>query len=289
MSMGGRGAAGLLAPRGEPSRAADTASRVAPTAVRLHPGLQQQRTGFTPFGPSVARCGPQIYVHEGSRQALERRLEAAEGGPVQLAVTDNLRRMVTFVRERGALRVRLHMMFLGAPEAVVDALVRYLVQDDPEGSQELDAFIEQNYFRIRAARPVRGPLHTKGRVHDLLSVQREVAARYFGHATDEVLVSWGRRSVPRGASRKAIKLGTYSAPERLIRVHPALDRAWVPRYFLAYILYHELLHHVVPWAEVKGRFHFHSAEFERRERQYHDYDRALAWEQRNLARLLRAR
>ncbi len=278
---------GIWAPRGRPERVTDLAARIAaPAALRLsNPRVRPELGDWA----AVTRSGPQIFIHEGSRQALERRLEAAEGGPVQLAVTDNLRRMVSFVRERGALRVRVHMMFLGAPEHVVDALVRYLAYDDPEGSQELDAFIEQNFFRIRAARPVRGPLCTKGRVHDLASLQREVAARYFGHAVEDVQVSWARRTAPRSQSRKAIKLGTYSAAERLVRIHPALDRKWVPRYFVAYILYHELLHHVVPWAESKGRLHFHSPEFERRERQYHDYARSLAWEARNLARLLRAR
>ena len=34
---------------------------------------------------------PQIFVHEGARQALERRLFLAGGRPVNLSVTDNVR------------------------------------------------------------------------------------------------------------------------------------------------------------------------------------------------------
>ncbi len=213
----------------------------------------------------------------------------AEGGPVQLSVTDNLRRMLSYTRERGALRVRLHLMFLGAPESIADALVRYVVDDDPAASQTIGAFIDANFHRIRAARPVRGPLRTKGEIYDLEALRREVVDRYFGHAADEVLVTWGRRTSPQNGSRKTIKLGTYSASERLIRVHPVLDHDWVPRYFVGYILHHELLHHVVPWAEVGGRFHFHPPEFAVRERHYRHYERALRWEKKNLSRLLRAR
>src|SRR5688572_22546731 len=67
--------------------------------------------------------GLRIFIHEGARQALERRMELALAGPVQLAVTDNLRRMVSQTRARGTLRVRVHMMFLGAEERVRQALV----------------------------------------------------------------------------------------------------------------------------------------------------------------------
>ena len=67
--------------------------------------------------------GPQILIHEGARQTLERRLELAASGPVQLAVTDNRRRMITHTQVRGTLRVRIHMMFLGAPDRIQQALV----------------------------------------------------------------------------------------------------------------------------------------------------------------------
>src|SRR5689334_1300184 len=102
-------------------------------------------------GPGLT--GPRIFVHEGSRQALERRL--AFQGPVQLGVTDNLRRMVTRTRHRGTLKVRVHMMFLGAPERVRQALVEYVVRGDRHASGVLGEFIEKNQYRIRASHPVR--------------------------------------------------------------------------------------------------------------------------------------
>jgi hypothetical protein len=76
--------------------------------------------------------------------------------------------------------------------------------------------------------------------------------------------------------------------ERLIRVHPALDRAWVPRYFVSYIIYHEMIHHVVPAVSVGGKKVLHPPAFEQRERMFRDFDRALAWEQAHVRRLLRA-
>lgn len=260
------------------------APRMATAAVRI------PLPSFDQISLDLPGSGPQIFVHEGARQMLERRLELALGGPVKLAVTDNRRRMVTQTRSRGALQVRLHMMFLDAPERVKEALVRYVVRGDRDGSQIVGEYIESNSFRIRAERPVTQPLHTAGKAHDLRQLLDRIDQRYFGGALGgDVQVTWGRKTSPRGESRTSIKLGTYSATERLVRIHPVLDQRWVPRYFVAYILFHELLHHVIPPVKV-GRFTLmHPPEFQRRERAYPQYERAIAWENAHLDRLLKSK
>jgi hypothetical protein len=257
--------------------------RMATAAVRIpDPRFTQLALAFT-------SAGPQIFIHEGARQTLERRFAVACRGPVQLAVTDNRRRMVSFTRHHGTLRLRLHMMFLGAPDRVLDSLVQYVVNDDRDGSLAVDEYIQQNSFRIRGTRSASGPLRTQGKVHDLARVHADLSERYFGGSVADVPIVWGRRTRPRGHKRLAIKLGSYSAVERLVRIHPTLDAAWVPRYFAAYIAYHELLHHVIPAVRVGGRALLHSPEFLRRERDYRHYERALEWERKHLDRLLRSR
>lgn len=238
--------------------------------------------------PFTFASGPQIFVHEGARQALERRLELAAGAPVHLAVTDNRHRMITQTRERGFLRVRLHMMFLDAPERVQDAVVEYVLGESRRASQIVGDYIEQNGHRIRASRRVRGPLVTRGRVRDLAEILEHVNETYFGGVVSDVLITWGRRTRPPNGARSTIKLGSYSAEERLIRVHPVLDREWVPRYFVSYIVHHELVHHVVPPVRVAGRSVVHPAEFRRREREFRYYERAIAWEESHISRLLRS-
>lgn len=238
--------------------------------------------------PFLTPGGPQIFVHEGARQALERRFIAAFAGPVQLAVTDNRRRMVTHSRSKGALRVRVHMMFLGASDRVRDALVAYVVHSNREASQIVGEYIDQNLHRIRASQ-VPGPLRTRGEVHDLVAILGELNEEYFGGALSDVLVTWSRRTPRQGERvRKSIKLGSYSAVERLVRIHPVLDKPWVPRYFVAYIIYHELLHHVIPALPSNGRSRLHPPEFMRREREFRHFERAAAWEHKHIDRLLRA-
>jgi hypothetical protein len=67
-----------------------------------------------------------------------------------------------------------------------------------------------------------------------------------------------------------------------------LDQPFVPLWFLQYILYHEMLHSVVPDEIVgSGRRRVHTEEFNRRERKFRSYRRARRWEEENLARFLR--
>ena len=255
--------------------------RMAPAAVRI-PKRPIEELGLE------FPAGARIFVHEGARQALERRLEVALARPVQLAVTDNLRRMVSQTHSRGTHRVRVHMMFLGATDRVRHALVAYVARGDRRASEVVGKYIEANLHRIRASRPVTSRLRTQGRAHDLDALLAKVSSRYFGAAPSEVLVTWGRRTRPL-VKRDTIKLGSYSAEERLIRVHPVLDRKWVPRYFVSYILYHELLHHLIPAGTSGRRDTVHPPELLRREREFKHYERALAWEKKNIGRLLGAR
>ncbi len=203
-----------------------------------------------------------------------------------LSVTDNRRQMISHSQKGGIVLARIHHMFLDAPTPVQDALVRYVVKGERNASAIVNRFIDENGYRIRAFRPVVTPLLTEGETHDLLATFRSINDKYFGNAVDS-LITWGKRVSRRTAKpRRSIKLGSYSATERLIRVHPVLDKAWVPRYFLSYVIYHEMLHHVIPASQGGGRRMLHPPIFMHRERLFRDYDRALAWEKAHIGRLL---
>lgn len=263
--------------------------RMAPSALRVPHPIHAR------FPLVFVTNHPQVFVHEGARQALERRLELAFGGPVTLHINDNVRSIITVRRRAGQLRARVHHMFLDAPHVVQDALIRYLVSEGKEGADEraasllINRFIADSHHRIRASRPPVHPLKTEGKVHDLLTLFRRVNERYFG-GTHDALVTWGREGHAKNkgaAPRRSIKLGSYSAVERLIRLHPVLDKPWVPRYFVEFILFHEMLHHVIPASRAGGRAVLHPPEFRRREKDFHYYERAVRWEQEHIGRLLR--
>jgi hypothetical protein len=231
---------------------------------------------------------PNLFVHEGARQGLERKLRVAFPGPVILSITDNRHSIITHRVQKGVLHARVHHMFLDAPAAVVDALVRYVTRGDRDASATLGDYIDENGFRL-ARRKRNAPLVSKGKHHDLLELFQTINERYFNGGINAV-ITWGKRptSVVKGATRKTIKLGSYSAVDRLIRIHPALDQKWVPRYFVAYIVYHEMLHHVIPGSRGLGRVNLHPPEFKEREKQFRHFERSMQWEKRHVTRLLRA-
>jgi hypothetical protein len=228
---------------------------------------------------------PAVYVHEGARQALERRLAIVGKAPVSVAIHDNRHSMIHAVRRDGILRARLHHMFLDAPIDVVEALGRFLFFRDREASHVVGRYIDQNMGRIRSLEPHRRSTKpNQGAVHDLDALFAEVNRKYFDGLVD-ASICWAADGRP--GPRATLKLGSYSAQERLIRIHPRLDRPWVPRYFVAFVVFHEMLHHVIPAVRVAGRRVLHPPHFRARERDYRHYDRAQAWEHAHIDRLLR--
>lgn len=251
-------------------------------------------------------ASPQLFVHEGARQTLERRLKSAfPGRTVVLSITDNRCSIISHSLKGGVLHARIHHMFLDASPRVIGALVKYLATDDRGASQIVSHYIEANGGRLARRRPRAIPLFAKGDHHDLLGLFNDLNARYFDGAC-HALITWGRKTRRKSSSpRRAIRLGSYSSLERVIRIHPTLDRSWIPRYFVAYVVYHEMLHHMIPSARgtsrhasasilssrnapvASARRTLHPPEFIERERSFRNFERALDWERRHISRLLR--
>jgi hypothetical protein len=204
--------------------------------------------------------------------------------PVQIILTENRRTMISTQKRDGGLIVRLHRMFLRAGPTIVTALGRYLSRSDARASRLVSEFIESQRGQVRAPRP--HTLRHEGHHHDLRALFDEVNQSEFGGAIEGISITWGRHG-SRTRRRRSIRLGTYTREERLVRIHPAMDVSWVPRFFVRYIVFHELLHHVEPEIEHAGRTEFHTERFRARERAYVDYTRSLTWERENLSRLLR--
>jgi hypothetical protein len=237
------------------------------------------------------RSRTSTYARMGRPSALERRLGTRLRAWVALEVHDNTHTMITFQRQREGWRVRAHHMFVGAPEDVIEALARYIQVGDGDSSSCLDRFIEQNRALIRRlpADEVlkRQRIDPRGRHHDLSAIYSELNQRCFGGRV-RATITWGPASRTRGM-RHSIKMGSYSADARLIRIHPALDQQRVPRYFVEWIVFHEMLHDVHP-ARVgaDGRRCVHTPEFVAAERTFYAYERARDWEDANLDLLLRS-
>lgn len=224
-----------------------------------------------------------------ARRRLERRIRAhMPPASLEVTITDNRYTMISVRRDpkRRQYRLRLHHMFADASPNVARALASYVAHNDRDASTVLSAFIDAHQHRVAPRRTRRRPhrIVTEGDFHDLQDIFDELNARYFDGAID-ARITWGPRT--RSTRRRnSIKMGSYSVEEKLIRLHRTLDRPFVPRFFVAWIVYHEMLHQVHEAPLVAGRRRFHTPAFNADEARFHRYDEARTWERDNLDRLL---
>ena len=126
----------------------------------------------------------------------------------------------------------------------------------------------------------------QGRFFNLRRVFDKMNSRYFGNRLRGYTILWGRKR--RQRPKDQIVFGTIQEDDRVIRIHPLLDQRFVPAWFLEYVVYHEMLHAVVPDKyDQNGRRLVHHDKFQEKERRFHWFKRAKAWEEENLARFLR--
>ena len=217
------------------------------------------------------------------RQRLERRI----GRPISLAVTDNITSMVyVSTGPMGLLKVRAHHMFVDAPSEVVGALAQFIVRPTPECHRILNTWIGDNEHKIGGSARGKGPLNLSHRgVHyDLERIYERLNNQYFDGRL-RASITWGRSN--RSRRRYSIDFGSFDKQRRIIRVNPALDRSFVPRFFVEYVVYHEMLHAALGFRETAdGRRILHSPSFRRQEREFHKYRSASRWESANLWRFL---
>lgn len=220
---------------------------------------------------------------------LARRIRAhVSRGRIEVVLTDNRYTMISVRRHAKQRRyeVRLHHMFADADPVITRALGRYIVDNDADASRVLGDFIDANsdHVRGRARRAPETVIFTAGEHHDLRAIYDELNARYFADRIDAA-ITWGAR-IGRPRRRNSIKMGSYAVEDRLIRIHRSLDRAFVPRFFVAWIVFHEMLHQVHDIRVINGRREFHSKDFLADEAQFEHYDEARVWERAHLDELL---
>jgi hypothetical protein len=248
-------------------------------------GTDAQASRAIALADALRRAKKSIDIDEvilDAQDSLERRIRAhLSKGRVSVTLTDNRYTMISVRRAKGSYDVRLHHMFADADPVITKALARYIAENDAKASRVLGDFIDQNTTSVRDQRRAQATplILTAGEYHDLREIFDELNAQYFGNKID-AQITWGQR-IGRPKRRNSIKMGSYAVEDRLIRIHRALDRAFVPRYFVAWIVFHEMLHQVHDIRVKNGRREFHSREFLSDEAQFAQYDEARLWERRN--------
>jgi len=193
------------------------------------------------------------------------------GRAVQLCLTRNRVSMASIVFPQcGPVRVRLHEEYLRAPAPVIAALRAYVRTRRRDAWRTVAAYGETLHAR-RAPSP-RDTLRTRGLVHDLAAVGKQVNKRFF-NGRARYRIGWSRKGRTKRKRRRMLNFGSYRDSDRTILVNPVLDDPRVPGEFMAYIVFHEMLHSVVPSVLQGNRRIRHTAAFRTLERAFPDFER----------------
>ena len=206
------------------------------------------------------------------------RLAFLSGKTVSLTVTDNATRMLSAAKENGHIAVRLHRMFLHAEDQVLEAVAGFIA-GKKEYRTIIREYIQENSLCLERSTSAPPALMPHGNVYSLTDIFDRVNREHFeGRITAGI--TWGRNRYKRRPRR--MTLGSYCSATNIIRITPLLDRRSVPAYVVEFIVYHEMIHADLRVKTLPGRRRLHTKEFRIRERQFAAYEKALAWEKKNL-------
>lgn len=200
------------------------------------------------------------------------------GKPLNVVITDNSSSMLSYRKNADRVTLRMHRMFLSADMPLLAEIAAF-VKNRRAGTPLMRAFIRAGDHLIKPKNWRCITVNTKGRFHDLSELFKAINERYFAGRI-AAAITWSSRE-PRTGVRKR-NLGSYDHRRDLIRISRYLDRRAVPRYFIAYVVYHEMLHADLGVRRNNGRTIVHCREFRTREQLYHDFARAMAWEKSGL-------
>lgn len=215
---------------------------------------------------------------------IQRKLEERCGSKLKLKLNDNRSTMLSVKWEPDCTKVSLHRMFLEAPKNVMDSLACYLRREQKIVPPSVKAFIENRLQALDYSHELdRKKLYSQGHVYNLQQIYDNVNCEYF-KGNLNLHITWYGKPMFRGRSR--VVFGLYHDPLRLIKINRLLDSPAFPDYFVSYVVYHEMLHHVCPaYYDGKGHHHIHSKEFKEKEMMFRHYHLAQKWIKDNKAHL----
>lgn len=213
-----------------------------------------------------------------SEASFAKTLASLFGLELDLILNENRSQLISFMPMNSKkARLSIHRMFLDAPPQVLHAVVRYLRRKSKAAYKVMQQFIAQQSPLHEKTYPLSiKDLSPQGNVYDLQGMYEEINATYFEGAVD-AKITWYGKHTPSSVG-KTLTFGKYLEHFKLIKIHRMLDSVAFPEYFVASIVYHEMLHQVIPpYLDAKGIWRRHGAEFKMRERQFQHYRQAAQW------------
>jgi len=195
---------------------------------------------------------------------------------VDLRINNNIQMLASIDSKRN---LRLQVAFLSANDDVLRSLFKCMLHKGKESdSRRVNEFINENppgkKLKGIPANLLKDCYGPKGDYYDLGKIVEKIMREYTGQVPG-ITITWRKRS----SGKNSITWATFRdlGNGGLIRVNKVLDDPGVPRFVIESIIYHELLHHLIP-PEARGRGnHPHTSRFKASLKKFPDIDEAEKW------------
>ena len=145
-------------------------------------------------------------------------------------------------------------------------------QKNPTWFRALASFFKppKRPYKKRASPKPKAGVH-----HNLDELFVELNSKYFKNSLS-IKIEWSGSGIT--SSKSVIRLGYYNPRKELIKISRVLDYPHIPKYFVSFILYHEILHHILPPYQVFGsKRKIHHSAFKQKEREFHEYEQSQSF------------
>jgi hypothetical protein len=179
-------------------------------------------------------------------------------------------------REGAELGLTMSEAFAGAPDPVIEALVKLALPYTRRAKHEavVRTYASEESFERRLVElQVAGGTYeerSRGLYFDLDDVFQRVNQLYLGDRIERPRLTWNKLITSQ-------EFGHYDPSSDTLMMSITLDSPRVPGYVVDHVMHHELLHKVMGSTLVNGRRVFHSREFKQAERQFHQFAEAEAF------------
>ncbi len=125
-------------------------------------------------------------------------------------------------------------------------------------------------------------LRKHGAHFNLQEIYDRMNAQYFEGKVDLHITWFGPK---KSRYQRRVILGCYHRDKKLVKINRILDQADIPDFYICFIVYHEMLHHVAPPITQKfRRRQIHHREFKDLERKFQDYALVKEFRQKSKTR-----
>ena len=221
-----------------------------PANSALRESLRALHTRLT--GRVLEECRFLFYPYAGLHHTIRWR----DGG-VELRLSDILQDAPFEVLQAIALKLLYKLLGRRPPRDLVQKYRDYINRSE----------IVERTRQVRGSRGRKRLNHPRGRVFDLEELFQDLNTQYFEGQLSVERLGWSR-------GRGLGILGHYDPAHSAIVISTRLDNPLVPRYVVAYVLYHEMLHVSLGEKVRNGRRHVHHREFRLAERRFRDFQKA---------------